>query len=72
MPQAWQELIAAIKLLAKHQIDDARPFNCEHDVLSVMSDPSAFTKEELERLDSWGFFPSDDNSYFESFRYGSA
>lgn len=31
MPQAWQELIAAIKLLAKHQIDDARPFNCVHD-----------------------------------------
>jgi len=73
MPPAWQDLISALKLLARGQSNDISPFHCEHDELTVMSDPAQFTSEELEQLDTWGFFPSlDDEPVFTSYKYGSA
>lgn len=71
-PQAWSELILALALLAKHQANAINPFHCEHDTLTVMSDPERFTPEELAQLDDWGFFPDEDGECFTSFRYGSA
>lgn len=72
LPPAWNDLIEAIKLLAKGRVDDVSPFNCIHDQLSVMSDPDKFTNAELAQLDTWGFHVDDNDNTFYSFRYGSA
>lgn len=73
MPPAWADLIEGLTLLATHQNDAISPFNCTHDTLNVMADPTAFTVEELARLDELGFH-TDSESYasFYSFRFGSA
>jgi hypothetical protein len=72
MPPAWQDLINAITLLARGQSDDISPLHCEHDQLTVMSDPEAFTDEEIEQLKIWGFHAENEDGVFYSFRYGSA
>ena len=70
---AWTDLAEAIPLLAKHATGSF-PFHCEHDELTVMSDPEQYTPEELARLDELGFFVDDEYGgiCFKSFRYGSA
>ena len=73
MPQAWADLIEALTLMAKHQINDISPTHCEHDRLYVMADPAQFTPEELARLEELHFDPdSEDESTFSSSWYGSA
>lgn len=73
-PKAWLELIEGIALLAKHHNDSVSPFHCEHDTLTVCSDPSKFTREELARLEEIGFFAGSeyDDESFTSYRFGSA
>lgn len=70
IPLAWADLIRALTLLATHG-DEVSPFHCEHDTLHVMANPAAFTAEELALLESLGFLPDDDGTFY-SFRYGSA
>lgn len=67
---AWADLPQAIELLSKHKTGPY-PFHCEHDELFVMSNPAAYTAEELAELDALGFFVNEDGG-FSSFRYGSA
>lgn len=71
-PKAWADLLSGLTLLAAHQNNDISPFHCEHDTLTVMADPAAFTPEELARLDELGFFPHSDGDAFTSYRFGSA
>lgn len=71
-PKPWSDLLEALTLLARGQNNPVSPFHCEHDELTVMADPSAFTEEELARLDELGFFPSGDGEAFHSYRFGSA
>jgi hypothetical protein len=68
----WTDLIEALTLLARGQSDNSSPFHCEHDVLTVMSDPDEFTEEELARLSALGFDAGPDDGTFSSFRYGAA
>jgi hypothetical protein len=68
----WTDLIEALTLLARGQSDNSSPFHCEHDVLTVMSDPDEFTEEELARLAELGFDAGPDDGTFSSVRYGSA
>lgn len=70
LPKAWSDLMTALPILARERTDDVSPFNCSHDQLSVMSDPSKYTAEERAHLDELGFH-SDGESFY-SFRYGSA
>lgn len=72
MPQAWSDLVEALTLLAKGQIDHASPFSCTHDQLTVMADPEKFSPDELVQLDVWGFHADEESPTFYSFRYGSA
>jgi hypothetical protein len=72
MPPAWADLIEALTLLASRQNNAISPLHCQHDELTVMADPVAFTDEEIARLDELGFFPSGDALSFTSFRFGSA
>jgi hypothetical protein len=71
MPPAWADLIEGLTLLAKHQNNDLSPFNCQHDELTVMADPAAFTGEEIARLEELGFNAGTEGT-FCSFRFGSA
>lgn len=71
MPKAWDDLIQGLAPLATHQNNEISPFHCFHDELTVMADPSAFTAQELARLDGLGFHPGDGET-FRSFRFGSA
>jgi hypothetical protein len=72
LPPAWDNLVTALSLMSQHHNNDTSPTHCEHDVLYVSADPTKFSTEELQLLDSLGFFPSDDGEAFMSFYYGSA
>lgn len=64
-------LIKALALLSKHSLRHG-PTHCEHDTLWVAAAAEKFTKEELEQLDEWGFFPDTEyDEGFTSYRYGS-
>lgn len=67
---AWADLPKAIEMLSWHKTGPY-PFHCEHDELFVMSDPEAYSPEELEKLEALGFFVNDLGN-FSSYRYGSA
>lgn len=72
LPVAWSDLMSALFLLAREPSNEHRPFHCEHDVLTVFSDPDRFTAAELAILDGLGFLPGPEPETFSSFRYGSA
>lgn len=73
LPPAWADLIDGLKLLGtRPSTDPVSPFNCTHDTLHVMADPSDFTDGEIERLDQLGFHADEGESCFYSFRFGSA
>jgi hypothetical protein len=71
IPKAWADLIEGLTMLAAHQSNEISPFHCEHDQLTVMADPDAFTSTELDRLKELGFEPGEDQTFY-SFRFGSA
>lgn len=72
MPKAWADLLEGLTLLATHQNNDISPLHCEHDQLTVMADPEAFTAEELAHLKTLGFNADDEDGVFYSHRFGSA
>lgn len=72
IPEAWDNLIQAIILLARGQTNEISPFHCEHDTLTVMSDPESFSPAEIIKLEEWGFHSGPEDGTFTSYRYGSA
>ena len=72
--KAWDDLMLALALLAKHQNNDISPFHCEHDQLNVMADPTKFSESEIQQLEEWGFHAAlnEGDDCFYSFRFGSA
>ncbi len=67
------DLIAALTILAKYQKETYAPTHCEHDVLSVVGiDAGAVSEEDTKRLDDLGFFWSESDECWQSFRFGSA
>lgn len=71
MPPAWSDLLECLTLLAKHPADPISPFHCEHDTLHVLADETAFTDEEIAKLDFLGFSVDFEGGFY-SFRFGSA
>ena len=67
-----EDLIQALSIFARYTKAYA-PTHCEHDVFYVVGvgkdTPSA---EEKNRLETLGFFWSEDNNAWASFRFGSA
>ena len=66
-----ENLIKALQIFLKYT-SDKYPTGCEHDVLYVYVYPGDVNQEDIEELDSLGFFPDDDGESFMSYRYGSA
>ena len=68
-----KDLIKALQILSKYATDDRNPTNCNHDVFAVTCvDPEKVSIEDVELLDKLGFFVSDSDECFISFRFGSS
>ena len=66
------DLIEALTIFLKYG-NPRYPTHCEHDVLSIMEiDPNAVTADDRDKLNDLGFFVSEADGCFQSFRYGSA
>lgn len=72
LPEAWAGLLEALTILATGQCNATSPLHCEHDTLTVMADPKAFTDAQVDQLDGLGFSVDQDDETFYSFKYGSA
>jgi len=66
-----EELIKALQILLRYD-NPKYPTHCEHDSLAVLIDPTLVSDEDKKKLDELGFFVSEENECFMSFRYGSA
>ena len=65
------DLIEALTILLKYG-NPRNPTHCEHDVLTIGTiDPNDVTPEDRARLDDLGFFVSEAERCFMSYRYGS-
>lgn len=70
--QAWTDLIAALTLLARGQNNDTDPVYHHDYKMIVCADPAAFSAEEIEQLERWGFSADLPDKVFYSFKYGSS
>jgi len=67
-----KKLIEALQIFAKYG-DPDYPTHCEHDVLWVVGySQDEISREDQVRLHELGFFWSDGDDSWQSFRYGSA
>lgn len=67
-----KELIEALQIFLKYGNPD-RPTHCEHDEMWIMEiEPSDVSENDIIKLDELGFFVSESDNCFKSFRYGSA
>ncbi len=65
------DLIEALQIFLKYE-NPRYPTNCNHDELMVcLKNPELVSTEDLGRLDALGFFYSESNEGFISFRFGS-
>lgn len=67
-----KDLIEALTILSKYE-NPQYPTNCSYDELFVDVDPRSgkSVEEDIKRLGELGFFTSDDDCGFVSFRFGS-
>jgi hypothetical protein len=67
-----EDLIKALTIFLKYG-NPKWPTHCEHDVLWIVDiSPSDVSEEDLKELDTLGFFVSEEDECFQSFRFGSA
>jgi hypothetical protein len=68
-----KDLIEALTILAKYMpVDKYAPTHCEHDVLMVVGiEKGVVSPEDATRLDALGFFFSDEDDCWITFRFGS-
>lgn len=67
-----EKLIEALTIFLKYGNPD-NPTHCEHDVLTICGiDPEDVSEEDKSKLDDLGFFVSEEDECFRSYRYGSA
>lgn len=67
-----KNLIEALTIFAKYQ-DLPYPTSCAHDVLYIMGiTRDEMTEEDRAKVEALGFFWSEDQDVWQSFKYGSA
>jgi hypothetical protein len=64
------DLIEALTIFRKYA-NPHNPTHCEHDVLTIM-DVGEMTAEDAARVKALGFFWTEDEECWQSFRFGSA
>ena len=66
------DLIEALTIFGKYS-DTNYPTRCEHDTLYICVSPEDLDDlKDIDRLDELGFFISDDEDCFISYRFGNA
>lgn len=67
-----EDLIKALTILSKY-IDASNrwPTYCAHDEFNVSVSPQEVSQQDIEALDSLGFFPNEEYDCFTSYRFGS-
>jgi hypothetical protein len=67
-----KKLIEALQIFVKYK-DESCPTHCEHDILMIAGiTQDEVSEEDKKKLDELGFFWSNENDCWASFRYGSA
>lgn len=67
-----KELIEALQIFLKYGNPDY-PTHCEHDELTIFGiNPDDVSDDDKAKLKELGFFVSEVDNCFQSFRYGSA
>jgi len=67
-----KELIEALQIFLKYG-NSPYPTNCSHDVLAIMDiTKEQISETDISRLNELGFFWSDKDHCFFSFKFGSA
>lgn len=67
-----EDLIKALQIFLKYG-NPKWPTHCEHDELTICGiDPDKVSKEDKKLLDELGFFVSEADECFKSFKFGSA
>ena len=67
-----KDLIEALQIFLKYK-DEGWPTNCTHDTLAIVGiTKKEVSKEDRKRLDELGFFWSDSDECWMSYRFGSA
>lgn len=67
-----EDLIKALQIFLKYG-NSKWPTNCSHDQLAIMDiEPSQVSNKDIKELDELGFFISESDNCFISFRFGSA
>jgi len=66
------KLIEALQIFLKYG-DPSYPTHCEHDEMWICGiSPEDVSDEDKAKLDELGFFVSEGDDTFKSFRFGSA
>jgi len=66
------DLIEALQIFLKYG-NPTYPTHCEHDVMWISEiAPKDVSAEDKERLDQLGFFVSEHDNCFKSYKFGSA
>jgi len=65
-----KDLIEALSIFLKYG-NPHNPTHCEHDELTVDIDPKGVSAQDINRLDTLGFFADEQEPHFTSFRFGS-
>ena len=68
-----KDLIKALQIFIKYANDDRCPTHCEHDQLYIGCgiELGKVSEEDIRELDELGFFWSDADDGFISYRFGS-
>lgn len=67
-----EDLIKALQIFMKYK-NSKYPTNCSHDVLAIMEiSREDVSEEDNSKLDELGFFWSEEEECYMSFRFGSA
>ena len=67
-----EKLIEALQIFLKYG-NPTYPTHCEHDEMTICGiAPDEVTEEDKAKLNELGFFCSEEDEYFKSFKYGSA
>lgn len=68
-----KDLIKALQIFSKYANDDYNPVNCTHDQINIGCgiELDMVSDEDVKELDELGFFWSELDEGFISFRFGS-
>lgn len=67
-----EQLIQALQIFLKYG-NPNNPTHCEHDEMTICGiSPEDVSDEDKKKLDELGFFVSDSDNCFRSFKFGSA